>query len=669
MGEAADFAVYSFDVFDTCVTRRHAYPRDLFYDLGLRLAPDGLDSRSTSAFARAFQRRRILAEKAAHRDVGPGCTANIREIYERFSPPRGLVCAVDSLVEAEVELERESIYAIPVMQARLDELRESGRRIAFVSDMYLPATLLEPILRTLGVIKGSERLYVSCDSRATKYKGDLYQVMLEGESVDASRVAHFGDNLDADIRSARQCGISAFHFTNAALTSRERMLAGRRLRRPMARSFLPALSRHVRLGMEARSTTEAAPADAAILGIIAPFLVSYVDWVLAQAIRSGLDRLYFVARDGEVLHRIAASLNPDTSPLDLRYLHASRRAWLAPSIGLDTNGWEHLLVTPGQSNTRGDILTRAGLDSHSQEQVWRLLSVPPAARRCDLRQEDAEAFVQSLRSSPEASRLLGEVAASHRSAAVAYLRQEGMFDGSRWALVDVGWSLNSQAALARILRYEGHPGMPFGYYLALTQRHRSADEAGHAEAFVNPAGNLFSKRRVIVEHCFTPATHSTTRAYRFDGKVAHPVFGAELRTPIELSYAARVQEIAVAMANAIKESTALLSAFRRHRGEILTNAEDFLRKPPRSDAAALADFGTVADLRHDREFVQPLCRPLALKDVFSMVAMTLSPRLSFSTPSYMWLEGSSAISRIHVRIPVSLLLKLDSLRHPRRNVP
>lgn len=654
--------VYSFDVFDTCISRTHAYPRDLFYALGLKLAPTHLPQAQAADFARDFQARRIRAEKRAHRDARPHECADIAQIYERFEAPAGLGLSIAELIAAEIELEERSIYPVKSMVAHIDRLREAGHRIVFISDMYLPASTLEPLLRGLGVMRERDRLYVSCDVRLTKHTGNLYRHVLQQEGLRPEQLVHTGDNTWADVRKARDSGVAARHFAPGLLTPHEATIAGRRLPRAAGRTFLPALSRRTRLAVREDPEGDHYPLEELIHSTIAPFLIAYVEWVLEDARRQGLDRLYFVARDGEVLHRIAEALSPEGQGPELRYLHGSRRAWLAPSIRPDASGWERLLVTTGHSNSRQDILTRAGLDEDDQSIIRGVLECDPAIWTRPLAPDEAHAFVKRMIRSPAASDIVFRSAEMKRETALAYFEQQGLLDEARWALVDAGWSLNCQAALKRILGTRDAAVIPQGYYIALTRDHLPAEEAGIARAFIPKAGSVFSRRRVIIEHCFTASTHSTTRAYAKEGAVAAPAFGTELRGDEELAYAHRLHEAASAMAELVASDPAMLGELRRHRNEIVANAERFLRHPRRSDALAMASFGTVADLRHERAFVQPLCRPLRVADLVAIIGMTISPQRNFGSPSFMWLEGSNALSPMYVRIPIAAMLAIDSLR-------
>lgn len=655
-------AAYSFDLFDTCITRSHAYPRDLFYDLGLRLAGNSLDRAGAAKFARRFQAGRIRAERCATRDVRPHECPTIHEIYARLSPIKGLRLDAEALVALEVEMEQESIYPVASMVEHIRDLRDAGNRIIFISDMYLPATMLRPILKDAGLIEDADALYVSCDARLTKHSGNLYRHVLEKEGLSPSQVVHTGDNAWSDIRVAANMGIRCRQFEDTGLSHLEASLAGRSLPRESHRSTIAALSRRSRLSVGSANGSRR-DADAVIHSVIAPFLIAYVQWVLDHAAKAGICRLYFVARDGEVLYRIAQKLRGPGAP-ELRYLHGSRRAWLSPSIRHDAHGWQRLLITAGQSNGRHDVLARAGLTPSQQTLIRSHLGYSPEQWEEPLSEVGAHDFLAAFLSDPDASKLLYDMASGRRAIAMEYLRQQGLCDRIPWALVDAGWALNSQAALKRILLDDSHASSAVrGYYIALTRDHLPEAEAGIAHAFISPSGSIFSRRRVVIEHCFTPSTHATTQSYEtVDGSVS-PLLGAEIRSTSELDYATRLQAICEHMAHATASSAAYRRAFEEGRAIVIANAERFLCSPSRSEAAAMAQFGTVADLRHERNFVKPLCRSLRFSDLTSILGMTFSRGERFRRPSFMWLEGSASLSPAYLRLPVKAMLLADKLRN------
>lgn len=661
--------ISSFDVFDTCVSRMHAYPHDLFYALGLSLAPELSSSANRASFAKKFQRARIRAEKIANWRKRPTSeSASLHDVYATFRWLFHTPYSNEYLVQAESSMEQESIYAIGSTSRELEKLRQAGNRIVFVSDMYLPSTILSPILREVGVNANPDSLYVSCDSGVTKHSGKLFDYVLLTEGILPSELTHTGDNLWADVAMATQKGIVAKHFNAAALNSHEVRIAGNRLPRTPGKSYLAALSRRSRLTVPYLSADTAHPLDPLIHATIIPLLISYVLWVLSHARQHGIKRLYFVAREGEILYKIANELKAVGAPLELCYLHGSRRAWLAPSIRMDAMAWRKMLITTGQSNSRRDIVARTGLNDTETENICQILGISPVSWGEELSIVSATEFLEVLLSNEKCLEIISSSAAKKREVALSYFKQEGLLDDLSWALVDSGWSLNSQSALKRILS-EIAPHEPKGYYLALGRDHLSKELAGTAYPFIPLPGSFLSRRRVIVEHCFMPSLHATTQGYFRNGQRTYPILGQELRSTAELEYASRLHEAATSTARMVASNSEMQTMLRTYRSDVLQNVEDFLHHPSTIDVEAMASFGTVADLRHDAEFVEPLCRPLVIGDVWRIVLMTFSKRRSSKLPAYMWLEGSCALSPSHIRLLLRIMLFADSLRNFRASVP
>lgn len=656
--------VHSFDLFDTCITRMHAYPRDLFYDLGLGLAPASASETVRRRFARRFQRARIRAEKLANwlaRRAGRE-HADIQGIYWHLRWFMHLNRPIAEMVQAELALEEASLYPINETIARIRQLRKAGHRILFISDMYIPARWLGPLLERLGVMEPSDGLYVSCDVGSAKYSGRLFEHVLKAEGITGADLVHTGDNAYADISMAQAQGIQAEHFTHAHLTEREVLIAGSRIPRDPAASWQAAFSRRCRFAMRHAHPGETDhPLDGVIFGVIVPFLLAYMLWGLPDARKRGIKRLYFVARDGEVLLKIAQVLNPEG--VELRYLYGSRRAWLSPSIAPQDTTWERLLAVAGNASAPKDIAERAGLDSGAQLQLRMLLGMAESLWTQPMGLDEAQAFIGLLANRQDCRALLFQHAEANRKVTLEYLRQERLLDGA-WALVDAGWSLNGQAALKRILDTASQDcSSPTGYYIGLARDHLDESSAGVARAFCNPPGHLLSRRRVIVEHSFLPSTHASTIGYSHGDAQVLPVFGEDARSATERAYAQRLHAAAVVAAEMVADSSAMLNLIQPYATQIMHSAVEFIRYPTAQEATLFAAFRAEADMRQDGEHAQPLCRPLVLPDVWATAGMALSKKLAFRTSAWMWLEGSMALSPWYVKWPLNAMLYIDTLKN------
>ncbi|GAA0259758.1 HAD family hydrolase [Rhodanobacter caeni] len=652
--------IHSFDVFDTCITRTFAHPRDLFHALGLQLAPAALDLRARARFAARFQRRRIFAEKAACRIAGSTDVVPLERIYTYFRPLPGLSIAPVGLVRAEIEIERRNLYPIPHACARIAKLRAAGHRIIFISDTYLPGAVLEPLLREFGIMGDGDRLYVSCDAGCNKRSGELFRHVLRQEGLAPSELIHHGDNAQSDVRVPGKIGIDARHLTKGSLRGLEERVASKRtwrqLPRPTSESFLAGFARRIRL----HADIEGEPLPDALTSIqctvVVPLLLAYVTWLLAHARQEGIERLYFVARDGHVLLRIARELAGDSERPELYYLYGSRRAWMLPSWPWGDLTLDRTIVLAGQRSTPVQILQRLNLDDDCVRDVLRAMAMPESDWQRPLSRDACVTFMRKLRSNADARALVDDAAGRARKDALAYFAQQGVLGSRSWALVDSGWGLNAQAALKRVLSGAAVSAPVQGIYLALVRDHLNQVQAGLATTFAAPAGRLLASRTHLMDHVFFPAPHASTRGYTRHGSTMQPIFDEATRSPGQLAYANQLDQLAVSAARLLAGDAVLRAAFETHTPTIVATAERFISKPDRESVTALAQFHVQADVRERRDLREPLCRPLHARDILRFCKGIVSAKQRFEAVPLRWLEGSTVISARWIRWPMTMAL-------------
>ena len=114
---------------------------------------------------------------------------------------------------------------------------------------------------------------------------------------------------------------------------------------------------------------EASPAVTDIAAdVVAPLLTSFVLWTLQDAEQRGLERLHFVARDGQIMHKVARALSESLETPELHYLYGSRQAWYLPSVSsLQGDDLEFLVLT-GQSSAPRHNLKRLNLTPETLEE-------------------------------------------------------------------------------------------------------------------------------------------------------------------------------------------------------------------------------------------------------------------------------------------------------------
>lgn len=288
---------FSFDVFDTCITRYCAQPADLFEPLFIKLlAPQGLCTRVLETTAKALARSRIQAEQSA-REQSTRDDITLTEIYQALAPslqPYGIT--PERASAEEIELELSAVSPIVSTQRYIRRLRLQGHRVVFISDMYLPGSVIRQMLIEHGFTNGDDSVYVSSDMGLSKGSGRLFSYACHQLGIEPKQLHHTGDSIYADIRGAQRLGVQTTFFAQGAPNRYETGFRSELIDNDWVRSHLVGLSRAVRLRHDfgARVHDQAGYERATLAAdIMAPLFVGYVCWVLTTAQRSGIQQLYF----------------------------------------------------------------------------------------------------------------------------------------------------------------------------------------------------------------------------------------------------------------------------------------------------------------------------------------------------------------------------------------
>lgn len=204
--------VYSFDVFDTTLTRIVAKPGDIFAIVRSKLQklrlglPEELIKDFTIIRKQAAIRARLLRRVE---DI------TIGDIYACIGKRHALSEKILSgLITIETDAELESVYPVQWTVSEIKKLRESRARIIFASDSYLPDEVIKNMLFKVGAYKTGDSIYVSGAIGSTKIWGSLYRHILEHEHCSAGELSHYGDNPYSDIFVPAKLGIKIYSMSD-----------------------------------------------------------------------------------------------------------------------------------------------------------------------------------------------------------------------------------------------------------------------------------------------------------------------------------------------------------------------------------------------------------------------------------------------------------------------
>lgn len=193
----------TFDIFDTLVLRSCQEPAAIFDIVEERWNKEHEDMPIAG-----FRAKRMDAERKARLAAGSSVEVTVEDIYAYVS------CGQEGMRTELMRLEESCEYDVCMPNQKLVALFHEvsrNRRVAIVSDMYLPSTIIVNILNKCG-IEGYEKLYVSSDCGAMKRNGRLFGLVLSELGVEPARALHIGDHALADYLAPKMMGLRAFLY-------------------------------------------------------------------------------------------------------------------------------------------------------------------------------------------------------------------------------------------------------------------------------------------------------------------------------------------------------------------------------------------------------------------------------------------------------------------------
>ncbi len=517
-GTLCSTKVYSFDVFDTLVTRSVGTPAGVFSMMQTRLCEI-----PQCRLLQDFVNRRIAAEKIARRQTNRE-EVRLSEIYTTLCDLNGLPeAAKPELMQLEIAIEHEVILPVVQHVSEINQLLADHKRVILISDMYHSAETISGLLRqAVPEIVDHCQLYVSSDVGRTKASGRLFKHILEKEGIVADEMLHVGDNKFSDVDQPRRLGIQTNASTLCHLTSWERLGEDEHDSRWQARA---GNARWARLNSgNIRSSIGYA--------IAGPILFGFVDWVLQRAAEQKLKKLCFLARDGFVLREIAVLLADKHGfvPEQFHYVYGSRSAWqfAASANYIETSAFDWVLETT-KNPTLAEVARRLQLDVTDLREWIQCPSLDQLNPLSPLTRRQNAQIANALGDAAVASKIRNS-ASEQAELLRRYLKPFAPSSDQPWALVDVGWKGTMQDALYQILNHGDFKCDIVGFYFGLRRQNHVQlngakhsflnDHSDHEEGLVNALDKFIEQ--------FATAVHGSTLRYQegTDG-VVMPVLDAQ----------------------------------------------------------------------------------------------------------------------------------------------
>ena len=498
--------LYSYDVFDTLITRATATPCGIFLLMQSRIDLGEFFEHSFSsnvAPLKDFRDLRLQAERRARR-LATREDVTLDEIYHQLKAATGVADeTVKALQELELAIEVDNCRAVPETVAAIERRLDAGQRVVLISDMYLGRDRILKLIEGVAPRIAREcTLYVSSDVGLTKHSGKLFQFVCTKEAIALDQLHHTGDNPKADFQSAKKIGAISVHYKTAMPTSWEQIGVdtvlgqcaggGGRLHRLRNRS-LPYCFGYSLAG---------------------PIFGPFIAWVLREAQHKNLSTLGFVARDGYLLLRLAKILAEplDASHLSFAYVSGSRQAWHIAGLTGSDDDIEWVFKSQRKLTLR-KIAARLGIAIENFCSLLASETIPldELDEALSLR---SRAVIERRLRGESGRRAIADVGKSQNNLLLRYLRELGLLDRTeKSALVDVGWKGTMQRKLNSILLRQDEQCVK-AYYFALM-----SPGSEEAISFSENNGRRFFSAEVIERaavffETLVSACHGSTIGYQ-----------------------------------------------------------------------------------------------------------------------------------------------------------
>ncbi|MDV3469668.1 rhamnan synthesis F family protein [Stenotrophomonas sp. C3(2023)] len=475
------------DVFDTLVTRPFLSPQGARSFLAHRVAATypQLDFIALRDDAESAARQRAQRDPA------------LPEIYQELARQAGL----DETVAAELmalELNVERALLRP-RQTVLDALPLlHGRRVAALSDMYLPAPQLRQVLPP-SVWSQCDTWWISCETGLRKDNPESWAQWSARHGVATAQWLHVGDNELSDIQLPQRAGlINPVHVLRPAavldLVPGLRGLAAphgsqaswpEQLWRGLLANRFAAIADSAPQRLLPRPLLDAADAGYLVLGpLLLDFLLATVNVALARQHPS----LLMLAREGYLLEkawRVLAQVHPGMQAVQAHYFLASRRSTALPALAADGD-LTRVLSSPFNGTLGALLQARLG------EQVCAIVAGTDGSllERNVFLPEMAEEVVQWLQ--PARPAIMALASAARHDWQQVWTEVTG---DQPAMVIDLGYAGTIQCNLARIS--ERQVG---GMYLALRAGAQQVAPFGWAEARYFDGRNQAGEDSPILQH-------------------------------------------------------------------------------------------------------------------------------------------------------------------------
>ncbi|HAQ52575.1 MAG TPA: hypothetical protein DCR12_07430 [Lachnospiraceae bacterium] len=248
----------------------------------------------------------------------------------------------------------------------------------------------------------------------------------------------------------------------------------------------------------------------------APILYDYVSWVIEDARKRKIKKLYFLSRDGYLMYLVAERILSyrKIEDISISYLKVSRYSLRSAQYYLLGEKSLDYICINGIDVTFRKILIRAGLSKEQQEAVVETISI---IKLEDIDRVLSRSEIKKVKRILSGNTIFWEYLNNNSKIAyentIGYLRQEGVDNNEEIAIVDSGWVGSIQESIRQLLEISNLQG----YYFGLYETPRGVEENSYHSYYFGPKSTrglmhdnyADNQRKVHFSNCLFEAIYSS----------------------------------------------------------------------------------------------------------------------------------------------------------------
>jgi predicted HAD superfamily hydrolase len=482
-------SIVSFDIFDTLLIRDLEKPENIF-----DIMEKPVEKMTKGVISNNFKQTRINAKNLVV-DGKCGEEVSLQERYDAIAKHLGVQNAVtNKIMQLELELELKFLRKREFVFELFTYALENQKRVMLISDTFFSKEFIESVLKK-NEISGYSELFISSDIGLLKHSGMIFRYIADKLKISPDQILHIGDNVYSDIEQAKKIGIKTSYIPRAVDFFKEKSGLDRAL------SFEDKQSAYLIKGLignkimnnpfsysyPSHSGSSKGKFGYSMAGVM---FFAFAKWILEQSKQQGYKKIYFLARDGDIIKKCYDIVAKDVEKAPKSYyLLASRRAFSIPAI----QNTEHIIelininfspvplnellinrfgIEPKKISKKS--LIESGFDNISQEISFN---------------KHKENLHKLLLSNSD---IIFEQASKERVVMLKYLASQGLDENTYTAIVDVGHNGMLQKKLSQLLNNKNINGFYFVTHNGIKEN--IYDFGMSAKAFVGDNINSKDKR-------------------------------------------------------------------------------------------------------------------------------------------------------------------------------